>query len=58
MKPLAILNKYFNTPNDPEGYVKKTAGEFREETKELTNDEKMELAQMAADDMGVEIELI
>lgn len=54
-KPLNVLRKYFNTENDPAGYVKKPLAEFSAELKELTPEDKAELAQLTADDMGLEL---
>jgi hypothetical protein len=56
VKSLTVLKNYFNTSNDPEGYVKQPLGEFVKELKELTDEEKLELATLAAADMGVELE--
>lgn len=55
MKAGPILSKYFNTADDPVGYEKRPIGEFSAELKALTPDEKKELAQLAAEDMGVEL---
>lgn len=55
MKPLSVLSKYFNTTDDPPGYQKVTLKEFSAEVKALSEDEKMELATLAAEDMGVEL---
>lgn len=57
MKAGVILSKYFNTNNDPEGYEKRPVGIFAKEVKDLGPDGKIELAMMAADDMGVELTL-
>lgn len=56
MKTMAVLNKYFNTDGDPEGYVKRKTGVFVAELKALSDTEKSELASLAAKDMGVELE--
>lgn len=55
MKRLAVLNKYFNTNGDPDGYQRKKASEFQEELKAMTDAEKDELAILAAEDMGIEL---
>lgn len=56
MKAGAVLNKYFNTANDPAGYEKKSTGEFSKELKELGPEGKQELAELAAAEMeGVEL---
>lgn len=52
MKPTVVLNRYFNS--DPE--TKVSAGQFAAEVKALTLDEKLELARLAAVEMGVELE--
>jgi len=54
MKAASILNKYFNTDQDPAGYVKRPAGTFASEIKALSPDEKVELATLAASEMNVE----
>ena len=51
LKVATILARYFNT-----GDGKKTAGEFIKELKELSHDEKRELAYLAAPLLGVEVE--
>lgn len=57
MKPLSVLKKYFNTNNDPVGYTAKTLKEFSAEVKELSVNEKNELAQAAGTELGIEVEL-
>lgn len=56
MKASVILNRYFNTEGDPEGYKKRSAGQFAAEMKVLTKEEKAELAALAAVEMGVEVD--
>lgn len=55
MKAGVILSKYFNTANDPAGYQKRPVGEFASEIKALGEESKKELAELAAEDMGVEL---
>ena len=55
MKAGAIIAKYFNTAGDPEGYERKSPGEFVAELKALSPEEKKELARLAAAEMGVEV---
>jgi hypothetical protein len=57
MKPTAILRAFFNTPGDPEGYEKKGAADFLAEIKQLSPEDKAELVDLAAKEMGVEITL-
>lgn len=57
MKAGVILSKYFNTHDSPEGYEKRPVGVFAKEVKDLGPDGKVELALMAAEDMGVELTL-
>ena len=52
MKPVAVLNKYFNS--DPE--TKISAGQFAGEIKRLDPHEKLELARLAAVELGVDLE--
>jgi hypothetical protein len=56
MKPLGILKTYFNSQNDPAGYVKLPLKDFATEVKALDPAEKDELVQLAAAEMGVEVE--
>lgn len=56
MKPTQVLRKYFNTAGDPTGYEHKPAGEFLKELRELSPEDKAELVELAAADMGVEVE--
>lgn len=51
--PLAVLRTYFNTDDA----TKKPLKEFVEELKELDDAEKMELATLAAADLGVELDI-
>jgi hypothetical protein len=51
-KPLSVLSTYFNS--DPD--TRKPLKEFAAEIKELSPEEKMELATLAAADLGVELE--
>lgn len=55
MTPLVVLKRYFNTKDDPAGYVPVPLKEFSAEVKELTPEDKLELATLAAKDMGVEL---
>lgn len=52
-KPLSILSSYFNS--DPA--TKKPLTEFAREIKTLSPEEKLELAELAAVDMGVPLEV-
>lgn len=51
MKPSVVLSKYFNRD---EG--KKSAAEFAKEVKELSSDEKVEIVEAVAAELGVEVE--
>lgn len=51
-KPLTILNKYFNT--DPDN--KKSMSEFSAEVKQLSDEDKHELATLAGQELGLEVE--
>jgi hypothetical protein len=52
MKTVGVLNAYFNS--DPE--TKVPIGKFAAEIKALDPDEKVELARLAAVELGVEFE--
>lgn len=54
MKPLTVLNSYFNV--GPDGTKGKGLKEFKAEVDELSPAEKLELATLAAEDMGVPLE--
>jgi hypothetical protein len=51
-KPLSVLSTYFNS--DP--LTRKPLKEFAAEIKELSAEEKQELAVLAAADLGVELD--
>ena len=51
MKPLSCLAAYFNV-----GDQKKPLKDFAAEVKELSDADKLELATLAAADMGVELD--
>lgn len=53
LKPATILTRYFNDGKE----TKKSAVDFREEVKKLGPDEKAELVDLAAQELGVEVTL-
>lgn len=54
MKAGPALARYFNSEGDPEGYAKKTTGEFASELRALHKDDKAELGQLACAEMNTD----
>lgn len=53
MKAMSILSKYFNAKDEP---GVKTLSEFAAEVRELSENDKIELATLAAKELGEELE--